>query len=119
MQLAAAGLITLVMLIHLYIVLIETVLFRSHGVKAFNIPPDRVEEMAPFFSNQGCYNLFLVIALALALFYPETEASEAFTVYGLGCVMIAGIWGALTFSVKTFFIQTLPAAIALPVFYLA
>lgn len=119
MQIAAIVLTGLVMVIHIYIVLLETVLFRSRGVKAFGIPANRVEEMAPVMSNQGCYNLFLVAALALGLFYPEPEAAEAFTVYGLACVIVAGLWGGITVARKIFFIQTVPATLALAMFLLA
>ena len=119
MEYVAFVLTLLVMVIHIYIVLIETVLFRSWGVKAFGIPPDRVEEMAPLMSNQGCYNLFLVVALAIGLFYAEEEIAQAFTVYGLGCVIVAGIWGAITVARKIFFIQTVPAALALATYLLA
>lgn len=41
----------LVLLIHVYIVLIETVLFKSRGRKVFAIVPERVDEIAPMFSN--------------------------------------------------------------------
>ena len=108
----AFALTALVMVIHIYIVLLETVLFRSRGVKAFGIAPDRVEEMAPLMSNQGCYNLFLVVALLLGLTLPEEEIAQAFMFYGLGCVMVAGIWGGVTVARKIFFIQTVPAALA-------
>lgn len=113
MHIAAIILTGLVLVIHIYIVLLETVLFRSHGVKAFGIPANRVEEMAPVMSNQGCYNLFLAAALALGLFYPEEEIAQAFTVYGLVCVIAAGLWGGITVARKILFIQTLPAALAL------
>ncbi len=113
MEYAAFVLTGLVMVIHIYIVLLETVLFRSLGVRAFAIPADRVDEMAPVLSNQGCYNLFLVAALAMGLFYAEEEIAQAFVVYGLVCVIIAGVWGAITVARKIFFIQTVPAAIAL------
>jgi putative membrane protein len=113
MPYAAFALTALVMVIHIYIVLLETVFFRTRGVKAFGIAPDRVEEVARLMSNQGCYNLFLVVALALGLFYPEEEIAQAFTVYGLGCVIVAGLWGGITVARKILFIQTLPAAVAL------
>jgi putative membrane protein len=113
MPLAASILTGIVLAIHIYIVLIETVLFRSAGAKAFRIPPDRVDDMAPLMSNQGCYNLFLVAALALGLAYPEPEVSGAFLVYGLACVIVAGLWGGITVSRKIVFIQALPAALAL------
>ena len=113
MPIAAFILTFLVLLIHVYIVLIETVLFRSQGAKVFRIPPDRVEAMAPVLSNQGCYNLFLVAALGLGLAYPEAEVSDAFTVYGLVCVIVAGLWGAITVARKILFVQTVPAVLAL------
>lgn len=119
MQYAAFLLTALVLVIHIYIVLLETVLFRSLGVKAFRIPPDRVEAMVPVMSNQGCYNLFLVAALTLGLFYPEEEIAQAFTVYGLVCVIIAGVWGGITVARKILFIQTFPAALALAAALLA
>jgi putative membrane protein len=39
--------------------------------------------------------------------------ARAFLLYGLGCVVVAGIWGAATVSKKIFFIQALPAILAL------
>ena len=69
-------------------------------------------------SNQGCYNGFLVAAIALGLLYPDPTIARAFMIYGLVCVVVAGIWGAVTVSKRILFIQTLPAALALIAFYL-
>lgn len=115
----AFALTALVMVIHIYIVLLETVLFRSRGYKALGIPADRVDEMTPVMSNQGCYNLFLVVALAVGLFYAEEEIAQAFTVYGLACVIVAGLWGGITVARKILFIQALPATLALVAVLLA
>ena len=119
MPYVAFALTALVMVIHIYIVLLETVLFRSRGVKAFGIPPDRVEAVVPLMSNQGCYNLFLVVALLLGLTLPEEEIAQAFTFYGLGCVIVAGLWGGVTVARKIFFVQTVPATLALATYFLA
>ncbi len=113
MQTVAAILTSLVFLIHVYIVLLETVLFRSRGVKVFRVPPDQVDRMAPVMSNQGCYNLFLVTALGLGLFYPDPVIAKAFAIYGLACVIVAGIWGAATVMMRILYVQTVPAALAL------
>ncbi|NJM35645.1 MAG: DUF1304 domain-containing protein [Rhodomicrobium sp.] len=113
MQTAAVLLTSLVLAIHVYIVLLETVLFRTRGAKVFRIPRERVEEMAPVLSNQGCYNLFLVAALALGLALPDADIARAFLIYGLGCVIVAGIWGAATVMRRILYIQTLPGALAL------
>jgi hypothetical protein len=61
----------IVLLLHVYFVLLETVLFRSRGAKVFGIPKDQVESRAAAMSNQGCYNGFLVAAIALGFFYPD------------------------------------------------
>jgi putative membrane protein len=113
MQTIAAILTSLVFLLHVYIVLLETVMFRTRGVKIFRVPAEQVERMAPVMSNQGCYNLFLVVALTLGLFYPEPEIAQAFQVYGLACVIVAGLWGAVTVMMRILYVQTVPAALAL------
>ena len=70
-------------------------------------------------SNQGCYSGFLVAAIALGLFWPDAAIARAIMVYGLVCVIVAGIWGGVTVSKKIFFIQALPAALALGALFLA
>ena len=118
MLLAAQGLAAVVLLLHVYFVLLETVLFRTRGAKVFNVPKNEIEMRAAAMSNQGCYNGFLVAAIALGLFYPEPAIARAFMVYGLLCVVVAGVWGAVTVSKRILFIQALPAALALIAFYL-
>ena len=119
MLLAAQILAAIVLLLHVYFVLLETVLYRTRGYKVFGIPKDQMESRASAMSNQGCYNGFLVAAIALGLFYPDAAIARAFMVYGLVCVVIAGIWGAVTVSKRILFVQALPAVLALVAFSLA
>lgn len=119
MLMAAKGLTALVLLIHVYIVLLEMVLFRSRGRKVFRIEPELVERLAPMFSNQGLYNGFLVLALVLGFVYPDPMMAKGFAVYGLVCVAAAGIWGAITVMRRIFYIQTVPAALALAAIWAA
>ena len=119
MLLASQMLTAAVLLIHVYIVLLETVLFRSRGRKVFAVRADMVDRLAPLMANQGCYNGFLVAALVLGFAWPAPEVALAFTVFGLGCVAVAGVFGALTVMSRIFFIQTVPAALALVTLYLA
>jgi putative membrane protein len=109
----------IVLLLHVYFVLLETVLFRSRGAKVFGIPKDQVESRAAAMSNQGCYNGFLVAAIALGFFYPDASIARAFMIYGLVCVVVAGVWGGATVSKKIFFIQSVPAVVALACFLMA
>ncbi|MES2260182.1 MAG: DUF1304 domain-containing protein [Pseudomonadota bacterium] len=109
----------LVLLVHVYIVLLETVLFRTRGRRVFGLTADKAEIMQPAMSNQGCYNGFLVAALALGFLHPDPAIARAFSVFGLCCVAVAGLWGAVTVKPSILFIQTVPAAIALGLLYLA
>ena len=119
-MLAAAKMLTaLVLFIHVYIVLLETVLFRTRGAKVFGLSADQVQTMAPAMSNQGCYNGFLAAALALGLFHPVPSIAKAFMLFGLICVAIAGIWGAATVKTRILFVQTVPAGLALIAVYLS
>ncbi len=119
MQLTANILTGLVLVIHLYIVLLETIMFRSRGKKVFGLTAEKVETVAPLMSNQGCYNGFLVAALAIGFVHSNLQTAHAFTLFGLICVAIAGIWGAATVQKRILFVQTVPAVLALIAFYLA
>lgn len=109
----------LVLLIHVYIFFLETVMYKTRGVKTFAIPPEMVEPMRVPMSNQGCYNGFLALALALGFVLPNPAAATALTTYGLVCVAIAGIWGAVTVKINILYIQTVPAVLGLITLYLA
>ncbi|CUI09098.1 DUF1304 domain-containing protein [Massilia sp. P8910] len=118
MAIAAKVLIGLILLLHVYFVLLETVLFKTRGRRVFGLSAEKAEIMAPAMSNQGCYNGFLVAALAVGLLHPNPEIAHAFVVYGLACIMVAGIWGALTVKKIILLFQTVPAALALALVYL-
>ena len=118
MHILAQILIAVVCLIHVYIFLLETVLYKSRGVKVFGIPQAEVESRAVAMSNQGCYNGFLAAALLLGLVYPDPAIAKAFAVFGLACVAVAGIWGAVTVMVRILYIQTVPAALGLAAVFL-
>ena len=113
MLLVAKVLIGLIMLLHVYIVLLETVLFRTRGRKVFGLRKEDVEVLAPAMSNQGCYNGFLAAALAVYFLHPDPATARAFAVFGLSCVAVAGVWGAATVQRRILYIQTVPALLAL------
>ena len=119
MLIAANILAGLVLLIHVYIFLLETVLFESRGRKVFGLTREAAAIMKPAMSNQGCYNGFLAVALACGFLLPDAATGRAFTIYGLACVAVAGVWGALTVQVRILFVQTVPAVLALAALFLA
>jgi putative membrane protein len=117
MAIAAHVLIALIALLHVYFVLLETVLFKTRGRRAFGLSAEKAEIMAPAMSNQGCYNGFLVAALALGLLHPDAAVARAFAVFGLACVAVAGAWGAVTVKRTILYIQAVPAIVALALLF--
>ncbi|MDQ2989796.1 MAG: DUF1304 domain-containing protein [Pseudomonadota bacterium] len=113
MAIAAQVLIALIALLHIYFVLLETVLFKTRGRRVFGLSAEKAEIMAPAMSNQGCYNGFLVAALLIGLLHPDHHIALLFKVYGLTCIIVAGIWGAVTVKRTILYMQALPALIAL------
>lgn len=109
----------LVLAIHVYIVLLETVLFDTRGKTVFGLSDEAAAIVKPAMSNQGCYNGFLVAALAIGLAYPDPVTADAFKLFGLICVAVAGVWGAVTVKRSILLVQTLPAVIALVLGWLA
>ena len=77
MLIAAKILAGLVLFIHVYIFMIETVLFESRGRKVFGLTPEKAAIMKPAMSNQGCYNGFLAVALALGFVLPDAATGRA------------------------------------------
>jgi putative membrane protein len=117
MAVAAQVLIGLIALLHVYFVLLETVLFKTRGRRVFGLTAEKAEIMAPAMSNQGCYNGFLVAALVVGLVHPYPVVSNAFIVYGLLCVAVAGVWGAVTVKKTILYFQTVPAVLALALYH--
>jgi putative membrane protein len=106
----AAVLVAVVALIHVYIVILEMFLWtKPQGRAAFATSAEFAEESKTLAANQGLYNGFLVAGLVWGLFVE----GEDFTVFFLLCVIVAGIYGALTVSRRILLVQALPAAVAL------
>ena len=113
MTTVATVLTALVALIHVYIVVLEMALWETpRGRAAFGTTPEFAAETKTLAANQGLYNGFLVAALALGLVGPA-DHRFAFAVFGLSCVVVAGLYGAATVSRRILFVQAVPAGLAL------
>ena len=113
MQAVALALTALVALVHVGIVVLETALWDTpRGRAVFRMSREQAAATKVLAANQGLYNGFLVAALVLGLLGPE-EHRAAFSVFGLGCVLVAGVFGAATVSPRILLVQTVPAALAL------
>ena len=119
MQIAANIMIGLVAIIHVYILVLEMFLWDGpRGRKAFGLTPEFAKETKALAANQGLYNGFLAAGLVWALI-ADGEPAFQFAVFFLLCVMVAGVYGALTASKKIIFFQTVPATIGLVLVLLA
>ena len=108
----ATILTALVALIHLYIVILEMVLWTTpRGRAASGLTEEFALRTKTLAANQGLYNAFLVAGLAWGLWLGP--AGFTIKLFFLGCVAVAGLFGAAIASRKILYIQALPAALAL------
>ncbi|MGA0542813.1 DUF1304 domain-containing protein [Neotabrizicola sp. VNH66] len=110
----AITLILLVAAIHIWIVVLEMVLWTAPaGRRVFATTEVFASQTKVLAANQGLYNGFLVAALIWALVAGVSGPGWQMAVYGLSCVIVAGLYGAATVSRRVLFVQALPAALAL------
>lgn len=116
MQLLSSLLTALVAIEHLYILWMEMFAWTTAGKKTFkNFPSDLFEKTKVLAANQGLYNGFLAAGLVWSLIISDAVWGNYIAYFFLGCVIIAGIYGAITASRKIFVVQAVPAIIALGV----
>lgn len=116
MIIASKILIALVAIEHLYILWLEMFAWTTRGPKTFkSFPKELFAQTTSLAANQGLYNGFLSAGLIWSLLITNTEWSSYVAYFFLGCVIVAGIYGAATADKKIFVIQALPALIALAV----
>ncbi|MSQ81433.1 MAG: DUF1304 domain-containing protein [Myxococcales bacterium] len=120
MSTGAAVVFGLVAFIHGYFFVLESVLWgKPRTNKIFGVDAETAAKNAGFAKNQGVYNLFLVAGLVWALGHPEPSAATQLATFFGGCVVVAGVFGALTVNKRIFFVQALPALIGLGLLHLA
>jgi putative membrane protein len=102
--------VALVAIEHAYILVLEMFFWNKPlGLKTFNLSQEFADATTTLAANQGLYNGFL----AAGLLYGLLTNSRAFKVFFLACVIVAGVFGAVTAVPKIFFTQALPALIAM------
>ena len=104
-------LVALVAAIHLYIVVLEMFLWTTpYGRRVFGNSAEFAAASKVLAANQGLYNGFLAAGLIWGL--SLGPAGQAVQLFFLGCVIVAGVYGAMTVGVKILFVQALPGAVA-------
>ena len=118
MKRIALILVALVAIEHVYILVLEMFLWtKPAGLRAFDMTPEMAEATATLAANQGLYNGFLAAGLAWGLLRKHDGVPVQ--IFFLCCVIVAGVFGALTAKPTIFFVQAVPAAVALAATLLA
>jgi putative membrane protein len=109
---AAAIVVALVALIHVYILVLEMFLWdKPAGMRAFRLSKEQAAATKVLAANQGLYNGFLAAGLLWGL--SLGAAGTGIKLFFLLCVLVAGLYGAATASKKILYVQALPAAIGI------
>ena len=112
--------VAIIAAIHMYIFIFEAFLWTSRGPKVFSsFPKDLFEPTKAMASNQGVYNAFLAAGLIWSLLIQDPIWAKNVAYFFLGCVAVAGLWGAATAEKKIIFVQTIPAVLGLILVYLS
>jgi putative membrane protein len=108
LETAANLVVALVALLHAWFLALEMFLWEKPiGMRTFRLTPERARDTKVLAANQGLYNGFLVAGLLWGLWLaPDDHGVRAFF---LGCVVVAGVFGAATVGRRVLYVQALPA----------
>ncbi len=89
--------------------------WETTGKRVFKnaLPEELFKPTKKMAANQGLYNGFLAAGLIWSFFISNPEWKHHIALFFLACVVIAGVYGALTASKRILIVQALPAAMAL------
>jgi putative membrane protein len=106
---AATIAVVAVALLHVWFLVLEMFLWdKPFGRRTFGMTPEKAALTKPLAMNQGLYNGFLAAGLLWGL-----AAGQNVQIFFLACVIVAGVFGALTASRTIFWVQALPGLVAL------
>ncbi|NNE29390.1 MAG: DUF1304 domain-containing protein [Saprospiraceae bacterium] len=114
MALAIKLLIGFVALEHLFFLYLEMFSWSKMGRQLFKgYDKEFFTQTKVLAANQGLYNGFLAAGLIWTFFIEDNAWQQNVAIFFLGCIAVAGIYGAATADRKIFFVQALPAIIGL------
>lgn len=114
MSAIADVLVAVVALLHAWFLVLEMFLWtKPLGLKTFRNSLAHAKASATLAANQGLYNGFLTAGLVWGLLASPPEQAFAVKTFFLVCVVTAGLFGAATVSKRIFFVQAVPAILAL------
>ncbi len=114
MQLLLQILIGLVAAEHAYFFYFEFFKWESRGPKVFGRRGENFyKDTKAMAANQGLYNAFLAAGLIWTFFIESQIWRTNVSIFFLSCVVLAGLYGAYSVDKKIFWVQGMPALLAL------
>lgn len=115
MTTVASVLTAIVAIEHFYILWIEMFSWENKGKKTFkgSLLDELFKPTKKLAANQGLYNGFLATGLIWSFLITDVLWASHIRLFFLSCVVIAGIYGAITVSKKILFLQAVPALLAI------
>lgn len=122
--------VAFVAFLHLYFLVLEVFLWnKPYGRRVFGLTPEFAAASQKLAMNQGLYNGFLAAGLLWGLLRGGdllggriggiggvggfgASGDAGVVLFFLGCVVVAGVFGALTANRKILYVQALPGAVA-------
>lgn len=111
MGVLGAVMVLIVGLLHIGFMILEMFLWQEPATLArFGMTPEQAAASATLAANQGFYNGLLAAGLFWSVFAQDGYRLKVFF---LTCVIMAGVFGAMTAKMSILYIQAAPAALAL------
>jgi len=112
MTTAANIVIGLVALLHAWFMVLEMFLWdKPYGRRTFRTTAEFAAASKSLAANQGLYNGFLAAGLLWGLYLGA--AGLEVKLFFLACVIIAGVFGAVTVNRYILFVQAVPGILAM------
>jgi putative membrane protein len=118
-EIAANLVVGIVALLHVFFLVLEMFLWTTPtGRRTFRLDADFAQKSRALAANQGLYNGFLAAGLIWGLIAGGSIGFQA-KVFFLVCVVVAGVYGALTVNRRILYVQAVPAVVGLVLVVLA
>jgi putative membrane protein len=89
------------------------------GLRIFRNTAEKARLSSALAANQGLYNGFLAAGLIWGMVNPNPDFAVQVKMFFLGCITIAGIYGGYSVNKRIFYIQSLPAVLAMYLIYVS
>ena len=110
--------VAIVAALHIGFLILEMFLWtKPLGRRVFGHQPDFANASSALAANQGLYNGFLAAGLVWGLLSDANQLG--ILIFFLACIILAGIYGAITVSRSILVVQAAPAVVALTLVLLA